>query len=111
MLIIKNNFIPFGDYTLMNVFGIILFSKGDYINPISLNHEKIHSRQILECAIVASLILLILIPIFGDKDTQLDRYHEVSLEEEAHNNDTNLDYLKDRKPFSQMKYIKINTYE
>lgn len=139
MLVWKNKFIPFGNYTLMNLYGIILFSKIDNIHPIELNHEKIHSRQILECAIVASLILLILIAIFniscwwfiaslssfyiwygleyliirifGNKDSQSDRYHEVSLEEEAHNNDNNLDYLKDRKPFAWMKYIKINTYE
>lgn len=139
MLVIKNKFIPFGNYILMNVFGIILFSKLDNIPLVDLNHEKIHSRQILECAIVASLILLILISIFniscwwfiaslssfyiwygleyliirifGNKDSQTDRYHEVSLEEEAHNNDTNLNYLKNRRPFAWMKYIKINTYE
>lgn len=139
MLIIKNKFIPFGNYILMNVYGIILFSKLDTIPLIELNHEKIHSRQILECAIVASLILLILIllfniscwwfiaslssfyiwygleyliiRIFGNKDSQSNRYHEVSLEEEAHNNDTNLEYLKNRKPFSWMKYIKINSNE
>ena len=139
MLIIKNKFIPFGNYILMNVYGIILFSKLDTIPLIELNHEKIHSRQILECAIVASLILLILIllfniscwwfiaslssfyiwygleyliiRIFGNKDSQSNRHHEVSLEEEAHNNDTNLEYLKNRKPFSWMKYIKINSNE
>lgn len=139
MIVIKNKYIPFGNYVLMNVFGIILFSKEDYLNPINLNHEKIHSRQILECAIVASLIVLalvlifniscwwfiaslssfyiwygleyLIIRIFGNKDTQSDRYHEVSFEEEAHNNDTNLNYLKTRKPFNWIKYIKINTYE
>lgn len=139
MIIIKNKFIPFGDYILMNVYGIILFSKVNNIHPIELNHEKIHSRQILECAIVTSLIILILIllfniscwwfiaslssfyiwygleyliiRIFGHKDKQTDRYHEVSLEEEAHNNDTNLDYLNSRKSFSWIKYIKINSYK
>lgn len=139
MIILKNKFIPFGNYVLMNVFGIILFSKGDYLNPINLNHEKIHSRQILECAIVASLIVLalvlifniscwwfiaslssfyiwygleyLIIRIFGNKDSQTDRYHEVSFEEEAHNNDSNLNYLNNRKLFSWIKYIKINTYE
>ncbi len=139
MIILKNKFIPFGNYVLMNVFGIILFSKGDYLNPINLNHEKIHSRQILECAIVASLIVLalvlifniscwwfiaslssfyiwygleyLIIRIFGNKDSQTDRYHEVSFEEEAHNNDSNLNYLNNRKLFSWIKYIKINIYE
>lgn len=137
MIILKNKFIPFGNYVLMNVFGIILFSKGDYLNPINLNHEKIHSRQILECAIVASLIVLalvlifniscwwfiaslssfyiwygleyLIIRIFGNKDSQTDRYHEVSFEEEAHNNDSNLNYLNNRKPFAWIKYIKINS--
>lgn len=137
MLVIKNKFIPFRNYTLMNVFGIILFSKLDNIPLVDLNHEKIHSRQILECAIVTSLILLIfillfniscwwfiaslssfyiwygleylIIRIFSNKDSQSNRYHEVSFEEEAHNNDTNLNYLKTRKPFSWIKYIKINS--
>lgn len=138
MIVIKNKFIPFGNYILMNVYGIILFSKLDTIPPIKLNHEKIHSRQILECAIVASLILLILIllfnisywwftvslssfyiwygleyliiRIFGHKDKQINRYYEVSFEEEAHNNDANLGYLKNRKPFAWIKYLNINSY-
>lgn len=139
MIVFKNKFIPFGDYTLMNIYGILLFSKLDSIPDVQLNHEKIHSRQILECAIVTSLILLIfillfniscwwfiasastfyiwygleylIIRIFGKKDSQVDRYYEVSFEEEAYNNDSNLDYLNNRKLFSWTKYIKINTNE
>lgn len=138
MIVFKNKWIPFGNYILMNLYGIILFSKVSNINPTSLNHEKIHSKQILECAIISSFILLIfillfnvsywwfivslssfyiwygleylIIRIFGNKDSQSDRYHEVSFEEEAHNNDTNLEYLKTRKWFSWLEYIKIGSY-
>lgn len=139
MIVIKNKFIPFGDYILMNIYGVILFSKLNIIPTVKLNHEKIHSRQILECAIVTSLILLIfiilfniscwwfiaslssfyiwygleylIIRIFGHKDKQTDRYHEVSFEEEAYNNQSNLDYLNNRKLFNWIKYIKINSYK
>jgi hypothetical protein len=53
----------------------------------------------------------LLIRLFRIKDKQKNCYHEISLEEEAHNNDDNLEYLDNRKPFSWLKYIKINTYE
>ena len=55
MIVIKNNFIPFGSYTAMNLFGIV-FTKEE-ANEKMLNHEKIHSVQIIEMAIVAAIII------------------------------------------------------
>ena len=111
MIIIKNKIIPFGNYKAMNLFGII-FTKSS-LSEIELNHEKIHTKQMLELLIIGFylwyIIEYLLIRIFGNKDSQTDRYHEVSFEEEAHNNDTNLNYLKNRKPFNWIKYIKINS--
>lgn len=111
MIILKNKFIPFGNYKAMNLFGII-FTKSS-LSEIELNHEKIHTKQMLELLIIGFylwyIIEYLLIRIFGNKDSQTDRYHEVSFEEEAHNNDTNLNYLKNRKPFVWIKYIKINS--
>ena len=111
MIILKNKFIPFGNYKAMNLFGII-FTKSS-LSEIELNHEKIHTKQMLELLIIGFylwyIIEYLLIRIFGNKDSQTDRYHEVSFEEEAHNNDTNLNYLKNRKPFAWIKYIKINS--
>lgn len=37
---------------------------------------------------------------------QSDRYHDVSFEEEAHNNDKNLNYCKERKHYAWFKYLK-----
>ena len=64
MIIIKNNFIPFGRYTTMNLFGLF-FTKRDNLRDDIINHEKIHSIQILELAIVGILITLLLIFIFN----------------------------------------------
>ena len=138
MIVIKNKYLPFGKYDIINLYGILI-SKLDTISDKAKNHEQIHSMQMLELGLVCSIIILILIisfnlsslwlilsisafyiwygleyliiRIFCHKDKQTDRYHEVSFEEEAHNNDDNLDYLDSRKPFSWIKYIKINSYK
>lgn len=36
-------------------------------------------------------------------------YHDISLEEEAHNNDENPDYLKTRKHYAWWKYIRLRS--
>ena len=63
MIIIKNNFIPFGRYTTMNLYGL-LFTKRNNLKDDVINHEGIHSVQILELAIVGILFTLLLIFIF-----------------------------------------------
>lgn len=137
MIIIKNKFIPFGNYKSCNFFGL-LFTKSD-LSEKDKNHEEIHTVQIIELAILFSILMLVLIllsnlsywwlllsvsafyiwygleyliiRLFNLKDKQNDCYHEISLEEEAYNNDDNLEYLDSRKPFSWIKYIKINSNE
>lgn len=137
MIIIKNKFIPFGRYKTCNLYGLLL-TKSD-LSERDKNHERIHTVQIIELAILFSILMLVLIllsnlsywwlllsvsafyiwygleyliiRLFNLKDKQNDCYHEISLEEEAYNNDDNLEYLDNRKPFSWIKYIKINSNE
>ena len=113
MIIIKNKFIPFKGYKAINLFGI-LFTKNSLSN-IDINHEKIHTKQMIETLFIGFYIWYgleyLIIRIFGHKDKQNDCYHEISLEEEAYNNDDNLEYLDNRKPFNWIKYIKINSNE
>lgn len=53
----------------------------------------------------------LIILCFAKWDKQNERYHDVSFEEEAHNNDSNLDYLSTRKPYAWFKYIKLRSYK
>lgn len=136
MIIIKNKFIPFGRYTTMNLFGLF-FTKRDNLRDNTINHEKIHSIQILELAIVGILITLLLIFIFNISywylllggslfyiwyiieylfvrffhKKQNDGYHDISLEEEAFNNEDDLNYLDNRKWFAWFKYLKPKSYK
>lgn len=129
-MIIRNKIIPFGNYIAINLFGMV-FTKVE-LDEIDINHENIHSKQTLEVSIVSTFIILCLIGIFNISawwlllaipsyyiiycieylcirllhTKQSCAYHDISFEEEAHNNDSNLDYLKSRKYFSWVKYLK-----
>ena len=108
--------------------------------PEDINHERIHQIQQIECSIIGLILGIILwlsfdislwwvlVPTLGffylwygieyliilcfvKWNKQNERYHDVSFEEEAHNNDKDLDYLEDRKPFAWFKYIKLRSYK
>ena len=51
----------------------------------------------------------LIIRLCNIKDKQNNIYHEVSLEEEAYNNDNNLDYLSTRKHYSWIKYLNLRS--
>ena len=108
--------------------------------PEDINHERIHQIQQIECSIVGLILGIILwlsfdislwwvlaltfgffylwygieyliILCFAKWDKQNERYHDVSFEEEAHNNDSNLDYISTRKHYAWFKYIKLRSYK
>lgn len=134
MKIIYNNWFPFGSYKIINLFGILI-SKDKSLDKKDINHESIHTVQFKELACVGLLLtlaldLLIGIPFWSYflglslfyiwygieyiiirfyHVKQGDTYHDVSFEEEAHNNDDNLDYLNNRMSFSWIKHIKAKS--
>lgn len=133
MIVIKNKLIPFGDYDSINLFGI-LFTKTN-MDKIDINHESIHTEQIIDCIVIGIIIVSILKLIFGISGLwvllspitfyilygleyicirlfhkkQNDAYHDVSFEEEAYNNQEDLDYTKYREMFTWIKYIKLKS--
>lgn len=111
MKIIHNKLIPFGRYDTINIFGI-LFTKSKSLNKYVINHESIHTEQMKEMGYIFFYlwygIEYCLIRLFHRK--QGDAYHDVSFEEEAYNNDSNLNYLKERKRYAWIKYIKVKSY-
>ena len=51
----------------------------------------------------------LIISIARLSDKQGDKYHDVSFEEEAYNNDDNLNYIDTRKHYAWFKYIKVKS--
>lgn len=101
MPVIKNKILPIGkNFYAINLFGII-FAKGD-CNAVVLNHEKIHTRQMAELLILPFYFIYILewlIKLIQFRDAY-KAYTNISFEREAYANQSNLSYIKNRKPYS-----------
>lgn len=114
--------------------------KVEECKPDDINHERIHQVQQIECSIVGLVLGIILwlsfgisfwwvvaltfgffylwyaieyliIMFFAKWNKQSERYHDVSFEEEAHNNDHDLEYIRNRKHYSWVRYVKLRSYK
>lgn len=92
----------------MALFPFILIKRhSDSENQILINHERIHLRQQLELLILPFYFIYIFCFLFN-----LMRYHNkrkaylnIPFEREAFKNDSNLNYLTQRKSFAFFNYI------
>ena len=96
MITIKNSIIPFGRFKAITLWPFIFVKKGNRFNEVDLNHEKIHGKQQLELALIGFYLIYFI-------EWVAKGYRYVSFEREAYNNETNLDYLKNRKHYSMWK--------
>ena len=107
MKIIQNKILPIGKrFYAINLCGV-LFAKGPCSERI-INHEGIHSRQIFELVILPFYILYVLewiIKLILYRDFY-QAYQNISFEREAYQNESDLNYLKRRKPFNFIRYYK-----
>lgn len=104
MKIIRNNIIPFHGFRAINLFGVLFVRGNARIDDITLNHEKIHTAQIKEMLYVFFYVWygiewFIRLP-FGNA------YRNISFEREAYANDKNTEYLKTRRLFTFLNYLK-----
>ena len=111
MKIIQNKLIPFKGYKYINLFGLLFTRDKSKITDIEYNHEKIHLKQMQEMLWLPFYIWYGVEYLVITVARQGDRYHDISFEEEAYNNETNLNYCSDRKHFAWLKYIGIKSNE
>ncbi len=93
----------------MCIFPFLLFKKVDWpVGEILINHERIHLKQQLELLILPFYIWYIVEyfvwRIKGLKHVQA--YLEISFEKEAYSNQGNLEYLKKRKSWNFLNYLR-----
>jgi hypothetical protein len=108
MKIIYSGFLPLKGFRAINLFGIVFAKKGTApLNERILNHETIHTRQMLELFIFGFYIWYIVewfIKWIHYKDRH-KAYLNIGFEREAYDNDTDLQYLKQRKKYAFKKYL------
>ena len=93
MIKIRTKYYPFGKFVAITHWPFIFYKK--YSIRI-INHEKIHLKQQIELFIVGFYIVYFVEWIFKG-------YKNISFEQEAYKNESNLGYLKHRKIFNQWR--------
>ena len=108
MIFISKFLVPNG-FVGITLFPFIFLKKRDLKqDQILINHEKIHLRQQRELLVLLFYIIYGFewaIKFFYYKNSYLT-YKNLSFEREAYLNENNLSYLKTRKTWSFVKYIK-----
>jgi hypothetical protein len=86
--------------------GLFVFCRGE-LSEEGKNHETIHFKQWVELLLLGFLILYPLFWIVGliRYRNGARAYEMIPFEQEAYANDQDLDYLKDRKLYSWVKYV------
>lgn len=88
-----------GGIRALAFFPFIIVPKSTVIDEELINHERIHLRQQLEMFIIPFYICYLIA-------MSRKGYYGISFEKEAHENDSDLTYLKRRRPYSFIKYIR-----
>ena len=108
MIFISKYIVPKG-YTGMTIFPFVfLKSKQLKENQVLINHERIHLRQQLELLVFPFYIVYIiefLVRLIQYRNWHR-AYRNISFEREAYINEFNLNYLKHRKFWSFLKYLR-----
>lgn len=107
MKIVYNRIIPFGKkFLAINLFGI-LFAKGK-CGAVTINHEKIHTAQMRELAFIFFYIFYLIewgIRIVRYRNN-FTAYKNISFEREAYANQSNTSYLKQRRRYAFLRYLR-----
>lgn len=105
MKIIINNILPPKGFKCINLFGILFCRR--QLNKIDINHETIHTKQgqeLLWIGFYLWYIIEYLIRLIIYRDTKL-AYKNISFEREAYQNQSNLDYLSNRKHYNWLSKL------
>jgi len=90
----------------ITLFPFIILKKKEYLyDKVLINHEKIHLRQQLEMLIVFFYLWYVIEYVYESFKYGGGAYRKNSFEMEAYENQYNLDYLKNRKWYSWVKYL------
>jgi len=86
---------------------ILLREKKFADDPLIMNHEKIHHKQEIELLILPFYLLYVTNYLLNRfrYSTHHEAYMHIIFEREAYANENDLNYLKNRKLFSFLKYL------
>jgi len=104
MKIIRTKYIPLRGFSAINLLGILFVHPGVYLSQELVNHERIHTAQILEMGIIGFYVWYVvewLVRLLRRGNA----YRKISFEREAYDNQRDLDYLQHRRHYAWRKYL------
>lgn len=116
MKIIYNKLIPMQGYKAINLFGILFVHSGKKIKQSDMNHEEIHTEQMKELLYIFFYLIYIfewlvriIICLLKHNYTKLSEvphkaYKVISFEKEAYDNESDFEYLHNRKHYAMWEY-------
>mgnify|MGYP006988875648 CR=1 FL=1 len=106
MIIVRTKYLPpLRNYNAINLFGVFFVHPDVPVTKRLINHESIHTAQMRELLYVPFYIIYLiewLIKLFFKGNA----YFNISFEREAYKNESNYSYLKERKHFAWVKYLR-----
>ena len=108
MIIIRNRLIPFGRFSAINICGILFVKNDTVVTQRLINHERIHTAQIIELLVIPFYIVYIVewlcrLMLNGDVHKA---YQDISFEREAYANEGDSDYTARRSLFGQWRRVR-----
>lgn len=110
MKIVRTRFLPLRGYVAINLLGVLFVRPGEFLSQELITHERIHTAQMLEWAIVPFYLLYVaewVVRLF----MRGNAYRNISFEREAYAHQRDLDYLNRRRHYAWRKYMKQKTYQ
>lgn len=107
MIVVSKHIVPRG-YLGLTLFPFIFLKHKDLCKDVVLlNHERIHLKQQLELLILPFYIIYafeFLVRLIQYRNWNL-AYHNISFEREAYANESNFQYIKQRRFWYFLKYL------
>lgn len=109
-MIVYNSIIPFKGFKIINLCGILFVRKGSEVRLVDLNHEKIHTKQMIGLLIIPFYLLYVIFWIWQLVRTRsADKaYRKIPFELEAYSKQRLSESVSpDVGHYSWLRYIKF----
>lgn len=105
MRVVRNSLIPFKGFKAINLFGVVFVRRECTMTFADLNHEAIHTAQMREMFYVIFYLAYVvewLCHLAWCQDPH-EAYRRISFEREAYANQSDPNYLNNRKSYNQYR--------
>jgi len=103
--VIRNSHIPVKGFKAINLFGVVFVRRECAMTATDLNHEAIHTAQMREMLYVIFYLVYVAEWLWhlAKCHNAHEAYRRISFEREAYANQSDTNYLNNRKPFNQYR--------